>query len=143
MKFCVSFIFLSLFIFFVFIPYIFPLSEGEKLGQLTSRAQKVFTEFLRQARVQFPEHRIVVAETYRTQAKQNELFKKGKHITTVKVSMHTKRLAADIYFMRDGKILAYEKAPYPRLGKLGESLGLRWGGRWKVPFDPGHYEFIN
>lgn len=27
------------------------------------------------------------------------------------------------------------------LGLIGESLGLRWGGRWKVPVDPGHFEF--
>jgi hypothetical protein len=26
------------------------------------------------------------------------------------------------------------------VGPFGESLGLRWGGRWKTPYDPGHFE---
>ena len=26
------------------------------------------------------------------------------------------------------------------LGKIGESLNLRWGGRWKIP-DMGHFEY--
>lgn len=29
---------------------------------------------------------------------------------------------------------------YLRLGLLGEKLGLVWGGRWKNPHDPCHYE---
>lgn len=29
---------------------------------------------------------------------------------------------------------------WTRIGLIGEKLGLRWGGRWKQPFDPGHFE---
>lgn len=28
-----------------------------------------------------------------------------------------------------------------RIGKIAEGLGLRWGGRWKNPHDPGHVEY--
>lgn len=28
------------------------------------------------------------------------------------------------------------------LGEIGEKLGFRWGGRWKDPHDPGHFEFV-
>jgi hypothetical protein len=28
------------------------------------------------------------------------------------------------------------------LGQIGEGLGLRWGGRWKQPHDPGHFEYL-
>lgn len=28
------------------------------------------------------------------------------------------------------------------LGLIGEQLGLRWGGRWKKPHDPGHFELV-
>jgi len=118
------------------------LDEKAKLNQLKPKARKIFTEFIKQARKQFPKHKIIIAETYRTQDRQDKLFKKGSSTTTVRVSMHTKRLAADIYFIENKKILAYEKAPYLELGELGESFGLRWGGRWSVPFDPGHYEVI-
>jgi hypothetical protein len=30
---------------------------------------------------------------------------------------------------------------WKRIGEIAESLGLRWGGRWKRPHDPGHVEF--
>ena len=26
------------------------------------------------------------------------------------------------------------------IGEIGEALGLRWGGRWRSPYDPGHLE---
>lgn len=26
------------------------------------------------------------------------------------------------------------------IGPYGEALGLRWGGRWRDPYDPGHFE---
>lgn len=29
---------------------------------------------------------------------------------------------------------------WQKMGVIGESLGLRWGGRWKQPHDPGHFE---
>lgn len=29
---------------------------------------------------------------------------------------------------------------YLMVGKIGEQLGLVWGGRWKQPHDPSHYE---
>jgi hypothetical protein len=27
------------------------------------------------------------------------------------------------------------------MGPIGEALGLRWGGRWKHPYDVGHFEY--
>lgn len=30
---------------------------------------------------------------------------------------------------------------WKRIGEIGESLGLTWGGRWKSPHDPGHFEW--
>ena len=50
-------------------------------------------------------------------------------------------MALDVYFVYGGKILSYEDAPYKELGELGESLGFEWGGRWKKPFDPGHFQY--
>lgn len=29
---------------------------------------------------------------------------------------------------------------WAQLGTIGERLGLTWGGRWKTPHDPGHFE---
>lgn len=30
---------------------------------------------------------------------------------------------------------------WKRIGEIAEGIGLRWGGRWKNPHDPGHVEF--
>lgn len=29
------------------------------------------------------------------------------------------------------------------IGQIGERLGLRWGGRWTSPNDPGHFEWVD
>lgn len=114
--------------------------EQVKLTQLKPQFRAKVSLLLLQARKRWPDKRIIVAEAYRTQARQDELFKKGPTVTMVKVSKHTKGLAADIYFVNCKRILKYEEAPYLELGQIGEGLGLRWGGRWKSPFDPGHFE---
>ena len=31
---------------------------------------------------------------------------------------------------------------WAKLGAIGEALGLRWGGRWARPYDPGHFEYL-
>lgn len=33
-------------------------------------------------------------------------------------------------------------AAFKTIGELGEAHGLRWGGRWISPHDPGHLELI-
>ena len=33
-------------------------------------------------------------------------------------------------------------AAFAAIGVIGEGLGLRWGGRWRSPHDPGHVEWL-
>lgn len=33
-------------------------------------------------------------------------------------------------------------AAFKVIGELGEAHGLRWGGRWTKPHDPGHLELV-
>ena len=33
-------------------------------------------------------------------------------------------------------------AAFAMIGVIGEGLGLRWGGRWTQPHDPGHLEWL-
>ena len=112
-------------------------TEGKKLSKLQPVMKEKITVLLAVARKQFPQYNLVLAETYRSQERQNELYNKGRHVTAVKVSKHTQGLAADIYFTDGKRILEYEEAPYLMLGELAESLGLTWGGRWKTPFAVG------
>lgn len=30
---------------------------------------------------------------------------------------------------------------WKRIGEVAEGVGLRWGGRWRSPHDPGHVEY--
>ena len=114
--------------------------EQKKLNGLEPITRTKIEILLHLARERWPEHKIVLAETYRTQERQDKLFAKGPTTTMVKISMHTKHRAADIYFVNTKRILRYEEAPYLLLGEMAEGLGLRWGGRWRVPFDPNHFE---
>jgi hypothetical protein len=34
------------------------------------------------------------------------------------------------------------RAAFAAIGEIGEMLGLRWGGRWSEPHDPGHLELL-
>ena len=34
------------------------------------------------------------------------------------------------------------QAAFAVIGEVGERLGLRWGGRWVRPHDPGHLELV-
>lgn len=50
----------------------------------------------------------------------------------------------DVYQLSGPDKLTWD-AKHPAWGVIGqeaERLGLRWGGRWRSPFDPGHAELV-
>lgn len=90
---------------------------------------------------------MAILEGYRSPERQNLLAALGPGVTNAAAyqSWHQYGLAADCAFMRDGKIVISEKDPwamrgYQLYGQVAESLGLTWGGRWKM-MDLGHTEF--
>ena len=89
---------------------------------------------------------MALLEGYRSPSRQDELAKAGSHVTNARAfqSWHQYGLAADCAFWRDGKLVISEKDPwamrgYQLYGEVAESLGLTWGGRWKM-MDFGHTE---
>jgi hypothetical protein len=84
-----------------------------------------------------------IVETYRTHAKQNEYKTLGKSYTnsTGGKSKHQYGLAVDVVPVVNGKPVWDNMALWKKIGSTGERLGLRWGGRWRKPFDPGHFEW--
>lgn len=89
---------------------------------------------------------MAILEGYRSPERQNMLAKMGSNVTNAAAfqSWHQYGLAADCAFLRDGKIVVTEKDPwamrgYQLYGEVAESLGLTWGGRWKM-MDFGHTE---
>ena len=86
---------------------------------------------------------IAVVETYRTHAKQHEYKTMGKGYTNSGAgkSKHQYGLAVDVVPIVKGVAVWNNTALWRRIGVQGEKLGLRWGGRWRRPYDPGHFEW--
>jgi hypothetical protein len=86
---------------------------------------------------------LAVVESYRTHAKQNEYKTMGKKYTRSGAgkSKHQYGLAVDIVPIVDSVAVWDNTALWKKIGVTGEKLGLRWGGRWRKPYDPGHFEW--
>lgn len=76
-----------------------------------------------------------VYETYRDSVRQDSLARNGKKVTNLTggQSRHQWGLAVDLRGPKN-------KREWLLVGKEGESLGLRWGGRWRNPVDCYHFE---
>lgn len=86
---------------------------------------------------------LAVVESYRTHAKQNEYKVMGSKYTSSGAgrSKHQYGLAVDLVPIVDSVAVWDNKALWLKVGVEGEKLGLRWGGRWRKPYDPGHFEW--
>jgi peptidoglycan L-alanyl-D-glutamate endopeptidase CwlK len=91
-------------------------------------------------------YQMALLEGYRSPERQTYLSSLGTQVTNVGAyqSYHQYGLAADSAFLRDGKLIISEKDPwamqgYRLYGQYAESVGLTWGGRWKL-MDFGHIE---
>ncbi|WP_394777956.1 M15 family metallopeptidase [Undibacterium sp.] len=89
---------------------------------------------------------MAIIEGYRSPERQDMLAKLGSSVTNAAAfqSYHQYGLAADCAFIRDGKLVISEKDPwamkgYELYGEVAESVGLTWGGHWKL-MDFGHTE---
>jgi peptidoglycan L-alanyl-D-glutamate endopeptidase CwlK len=91
-------------------------------------------------------YEMALLEGYRSPARQDMLAKMGSNVTNARAfqSWHQYGLAADCAFLRQGRLVISERDPwamrgYQLYGKVAESLGLTWGGRWTM-MDFGHTE---
>lgn len=86
---------------------------------------------------------LAIVESYRTPAKQAQYFAMGRKYTSSSSgrSRHQYGLAVDVVPLIDSVAVWNNKALWRKIGAIGESLGLRWGGRWRVTYDPGHFEW--
>ena len=89
---------------------------------------------------------MALLEGYRSPARQDALAALGPAVSNARAyqSWHQYGLAADCAFVRDGRVVISEKDPwamrgYRLYGEVAESVGLTWGGRWKM-MDFGHTE---
>lgn len=85
----------------------------------------------------------IVTTFYRTAAEQNERFTEGKSYCDgySTKSKHQKWLAIDLVVIEDSQCLWAHVPEYDKLGKIWESLGGTWGGRWASLDDIYHFEW--
>lgn len=91
-------------------------------------------------------YEMAILEGYRSPERQDMLAGMGSNVTNAAAfqSYHQFGLAADCAFVRNGRLVISEKDPwamkgYALYGEVAESMGLTWGGRWKM-MDFGHTE---
>lgn len=116
---------------------------SRKLDDLTSRFRPLAVEFL--ARLTEARIPIVIIDTLRTPAEQAANIARGVSWTTR--SKHLIGEAIDVAPFEEWRVNGANKllwdAKHPqwqRIGEIGESCGLVWGGRWKSTPDLGHFE---
>jgi len=86
---------------------------------------------------------LAIVETYRTHAKQTEYRSMGRRYTRTPAgrSKHQYGMAIDFVPIVNSKPQWNNTRLWRRIGPIGEQLGLRWGGRWRRLYDPGHFEW--
>lgn len=113
----------------------------DELDDETAKAMRRFISALKAAKLDFR-----VWEAYRSQERQDYLYAQGRTregtiVTWTKHSKHTKRRAVDFVHTHkywklglNNKRTRIEDArlygEWLAFGKLAESFGLTWGGRW-------------
>lgn len=82
---------------------------------------------------------LVITSGRRTAAHQAELIKAG--LTRARQSRHIQGTAFDVSFTGFTRDEALKLPPWvwTAVGKAGEALGLRWGGRFQ-DYDPFHFD---
>lgn len=120
---------------------------GRLISELHPELQEKVKEF--QKKCTKAGLKVGISECYRTVKEQDELYaqgrtKPGKIVTNAKgstySSMHQWGVAFDFY-RNDGKG-AYNTSGrfFDKVGLIGKSLGLEWGGDWKSPVDKPHFQ---
>lgn len=84
-----------------------------------------------------------ITDGHRTPQEQDKLYSQGrtfpgKIVTNAKAnqSLHNFKCAIDVCDRKKVYNIDWEK-----LGKIGESCGLEWGGRWKQFVDRPHFQY--
>jgi peptidoglycan L-alanyl-D-glutamate endopeptidase CwlK len=95
---------------------------------------------------------ILITSTYRDLESQTALYAQGRTapgniVTNAKAgqSYHNWHVAFDIVPLRNGKPVwntsGADGALWERIGKIGESAGLEWAGRWKTFREFPHFQY--
>ena len=111
--------------------------------ELQEKAQRLIAECKKQGLI------VKLGECFRTVAEQDNLYaqgrtKPGSIVTNAKgssySSMHQWGAAFDV-IRNDGKGAYFDNDGwFSKVGRIGKSLGLEWGGDWTSPVDKPHFQ---
>ncbi len=117
--------------------------DSRDITELNPIMRVLIMEFLKKARAAcIP---VMITSTYRDTECQNKYFLTKPPVTMVKgnYSFHQWRVACDIV-PQDSKgnptWTPTDKNVWNKLGRIGTSLGLEWGGSWQGFADLPHYQ---
>lgn len=119
---------------------------SKSLNDLQPYVEYLANKFLEKCASQnFP---VVIYYTLRTIQEQNNLYaqgrtKPGKIVTNAKggQSYHNYGLAFDAAPLVNGQIDWNNEALYRKMGSIGQSVGLEWGGSWVSFKDTPHFQW--
>jgi peptidoglycan L-alanyl-D-glutamate endopeptidase CwlK len=90
--------------------------------------------------------RLKITDGLRTFAEQDKLYAQGRTTAGKKVtnakggqSYHNYGLAFDCYFTKNGSV-DFSHAITPEVAKIGQDMGLEWGGKWTSIKDFPHFQ---
>lgn len=93
---------------------------------------------------------IRVTHTLRTMDEQQHLYAKGRTLPGPIVtnaqpgqSPHNHGMAFDVCFAGNIPYPPEQDVRWEELGRIGEALGLEWGGRWRTLQDRPHFQRRN
>jgi len=85
---------------------------------------------------------LVISSAYRSHEQQKNLKKeKPKLAAGLYKSAHEYGVAIDLGLYKNGKKVSVDQVK--EFAHYGEALGLTWGGRWKKPYEPWHFNINN
>lgn len=108
------------------------------LGEKQELFSRLFTDFLVWC---FSEgYEVRIGEVFRTEAQQKIYVEQGKSWTMD--SKHRDKLAADLFFTKDGEYLSNSFEKLKPIGDYWETLHpcAKWGGNWRKRKDSPHFE---
>ncbi len=108
-------------------------------GFLHPVVQNKLREFVLKASAQKLD--ILIYETYRTDERQLWCFNTGASQIKARGS-HGFCVAFDVVPLKNGNPQWNDEDSYQKLGSIGRSIGLEWGGNWTSLVDKPHFQYL-
>lgn len=117
------------------------------INDLLPKVKKMAMDF--QAKAKLAGIDFVVTSVYRSIEEQNAIYAQGRTapgsiVTNAKggQSFHNWKVAFDIVPVIAGKAIWNDNALWSKLGQIGTSIGLEWGGNWQNFKDLPHFQYV-